>query len=57
MERALNDLAPLRLSHGLGGFDAVIAATIAGRGDTLLTFNVVHYSAVPGQALERPHPR
>ena len=37
--------------------EPVIAATIAGRGDTLLTFNVVHYSAVPGQALERPHPR
>jgi predicted nucleic acid-binding protein len=57
MDRALNHLAPLRMSRGLGLLDSVIAATVAGRGDTLLTFNVAHYSAVPGLALERPYMR
>lgn len=55
--RALSDFAALHLSHGLGLLDALIAATAVGRGDTLCTFNVKHYRAVPGLAFVQPYRR
>jgi len=57
MTRAVHDYAPLRLSHGLGGFDALIAATAVGRGAELLTFHARHFSAVPGLAFSAPYIR
>ena len=46
MNRALTDYAPFFLSHGLGGFDALIAATATGQGATLHTFNASNYSGI-----------
>src|SRR5437016_4000899 len=46
LEKALTDYAPLKMSHGIGGMDALIAATVVGRDDTLLTLNVRHFKAV-----------
>ena len=39
MNRTLTEYAPFFFSHGLGGFDALIAATATGQGATLYTFN------------------
>jgi len=55
--RALNDFSSLRLSTGLGLLDALIGATAVGYGATLCTFNVKHYRAIPGLALEQPYRR
>lgn len=52
---ALEDIAPLSLSHGLGGFDALIAATTLERGDTLLTHNIKHFRSVDGLNVEKPY--
>ena len=53
--RALADFAAYHLSHGLGLLDALIAACAVGRSATLCTFNVKHYAAVPGVAIEQPY--
>jgi predicted nucleic acid-binding protein len=57
LNRAWVDYAPLRLSHGLGVMDALIAATAIGRGDPLATFNVRHFRAVPGLTIVQPYTR
>jgi predicted nucleic acid-binding protein len=57
LRRALVDYAPLRLSHGLGLLDAVIAATAVGLDLSLVTFNVRHFGAVPGLTTEQPYTR
>ncbi len=57
MTRAVNEFAPLRLSHGLGGLDALIAATAIEIGAELLTFNTRHYAAVPGLVISTPFVR
>ena len=54
---ALADFATLRISHGLGLLDALIAATVVGRAGTLCTFNVKHYRMVPGLATAQPYAR
>lgn len=54
---ALANFATLRLSHGLGLLDALIAATVVGRAGTLCTFNVGHYRMVPGLATSQPYAR
>ena len=54
---ALANYATLRLSHGLGLLDALIAATVVGRAGTLCTFNVKHFSMVPGLATLQPYAR
>jgi predicted nucleic acid-binding protein len=56
-DRALDHLTQFRLSHGLGLLDALIAATAAGQGATLCTFNVKHYRAVPGLTWQTPYKR
>ncbi|SOD02190.1 hypothetical protein SAMN05216486_10294 [bacterium JGI 053] len=55
--RALADFSVLRLSHGLGLLDSLIAATAIGRGATLCSFNVKHYRAVRGLTLLTPYTR
>lgn len=50
-------LANLKLSHGLGSIDALIAATALEHGLPLYTFNVKHFGAVPGLQVIVPYPR
>ncbi len=57
MTRAVNEFAPLYISHGLGGFDVLIAATAISIGAELLTFNARHFSAVPGLTFSAPYVR
>ena len=57
MAHALTDLMPLRLAHGIGLLDTVIAATARGRKETLVTFNVRHYRHVPGLVTLQPYTR
>src|SRR4051812_117606 len=55
--RALADFATFHLSHGLGLLDSLIAACAVGRFGTLFTFNLKHYSAVPGLVVVKPYVR
>lgn len=55
MNRAADDYAPLHLSNGLGGFDALIAATAVEKNCVLLTFNTRHFAAVPGLIIQEPY--
>ncbi len=56
-QRGLEHLRDYKLSHSLGLIDALIAATAIGQGATLCTFNVKHFSAVPGLITEQPYSR
>lgn len=56
-QAALSYLSQFHLSHSLGLEDALIAATAIGQGATLCTFNVKHFSAVPGLVTEQPYSR
>jgi predicted nucleic acid-binding protein len=56
-QRGLEHLRDYKLSHSLGLIDALIAATAIGQGATLCTFNVKHFSAVPGLVTEQPYSR
>lgn len=56
-QRGLEHLRDYRLSHSLGLVDALIAATALGQGATLCTFNMKHFSAVPGLVTEQPYSR
>lgn len=53
--RALADFAKYHLSHRLGLIDALIGACVLGRGDTLCTFNVKHYSVIRGLNTTQPY--
>lgn len=55
LNRFLTDLAPLRLSHGLRGFDPLIATTALEQGETLYTFNRKHFQVVPGLVIATPY--
>jgi len=55
--RALSDFAAYHLSHGVGLLDSMIAACAIGLSATLCTFNVKHYPAIPGLAVEQPYSR
>ena len=55
--RASSDFAAYHLSHGLGLLDSLIAACAIGLSATLNTFNVKHYSAVPGLTFAQPYTR
>ncbi len=56
-QSALAFLAQFHFSHRLGLQDALIAATAIGQGATLCTFNVKHFSVVPGLVTEQPYSR
>jgi predicted nucleic acid-binding protein len=55
--RALSDFTTYHLSHGLGLLDSLIAACAVGQSATLGTFNVKHYSVVPGLVVAQPYTR
>jgi len=55
MSHALATFTPLRLAHGLGMIDALIAATAIEHGHVLATFNVRHFRAVPGLMTIQPY--
>ena len=57
MTRAFEEYAALRLSNGLGLLDSLIAATATGTGEVLATFNLSHFSAVPGLVTVQPYVR
>jgi len=57
LTRAFDEYAVLRLSHGLGLLDSLIAATATGAGEVLATFNVAHFDAVPELATAQPYLR
>jgi predicted nucleic acid-binding protein len=54
-QRAYQDFATYRLSHGLGLIDALIGATAVGCGETLATFNVKHYAVIAGLTTVQPY--
>jgi len=55
LQRALNEYLPLRLAHGIGLLDTVIAATATGAGLTLVTLNVRHFRHIPGLTILRAY--
>ncbi len=57
MLRALTEYAPLHLAYGVGGIDAVIAATASGGNHLLATFNVKHFGILPDVTTEQPYTR
>jgi predicted nucleic acid-binding protein len=57
LQRGLDELPPLRLSHRLGVLDALIAATALGLELPLATFNSRHFSSVPGLTIVKPYER
>ena len=57
LQRALSEYAPLRLSHGISAFDALVASTAVGRGLPILTFNRKHFEAIPGVITVQPYAR
>lgn len=52
---ALLHFATLRLSHGIGLLDCLIAACAVERSATLYSFNVRHFAAYPGLTVEKPY--
>jgi len=57
LEAGMKSLAPLVLSHGLGGFDLLIASVALELGATLYTFNHKHFGAVSGLTIIKPYTR
>jgi hypothetical protein len=57
LDRAAQDYGALRLSHGIGVFDMVIAVTALGHDEDLVTFNTRHFRAVPGLVTVQPYTR
>jgi predicted nucleic acid-binding protein len=51
-DRAIYLMERFTLSYGLRLGDALIAAAVDIRGDTLLTANAAHYRMIPGLALQ-----
>jgi predicted nucleic acid-binding protein len=57
LNRALSLYSPLKLAHGIGLNDCMIAATAVGAGLPLATFNIKHFRHVPGLMLVQPYVR
>ena len=57
MIRAHTVYQPLRLKHGIGLVDCLIAATATGMGEDLATFNRKHFGVVPGLVTAQPYVR
>lgn len=56
-DRALSEFSTYHLSHGLGLFDALIAACAVGLSARLCTFNEKHYRLVPSLVTAQPYKR
>ncbi len=54
---ALQHFTPLRLAHGVGMLDALIAVTALEQGRPLVTFNVRHFAHIPGLVTVQPYTR
>lgn len=57
MIQAAKDYGALRLSHGIGVLDMLIAVTAIFHGQDLVTFNLRHFRAVPGLTVFAPYTR
>jgi len=55
MSAALTIMTPLRLTHGLGMIDMLIAATAIGKGLPLVTCNIRYFRGVPGLVTSQPY--
>ena len=53
-DAAMRNFAVLKLSHGIGLLDCLIAACAVERSTVLYSFNVRHFAAYPGLTVERP---
>ena len=56
-ESALRGFGRLRLAHGVGLLDVLIAYTAIGRDAELLTFNDKHFRAIPELRVRQPYPK
>lgn len=56
-QNALADFTCFHLSHGLGLLDALIGSCAVGLAAELCTFNVKHYSVIPGLVTLQPYQR
>jgi len=56
-DRALAVFSDIKLAHGTGLVDMVIAQTAIGLGVPLLTFNAKHFAPIPELMIERPYER
>lgn len=54
-ERALNLYRSLRLSHGVGFLDCLIAATALEKNFVLATLNLKHFKPIAGLVVKRPY--
>jgi predicted nucleic acid-binding protein len=54
-QHALTALMPLRLAHGIGPLDVLIAATALEHSQPLITFNIRHFRVVPGLIVHVPY--
>ena len=52
---ALHHFSTLKLSHGIGVIDCLIAACAVERSVMLYSFNIRHFAAYPGLTVERPY--
>ena len=52
---ALAHFSMLKLSHGIGLLDCLIAACAIERSTLLYSFNIRHFAAYPGLTVERPY--
>jgi predicted nucleic acid-binding protein len=55
--RAVDYFRAFHLGHGLGVFDALIAAIVVTRGLTLCSFNEKHYRMIPDLQVVKPYTR
>ncbi|MBI4672268.1 MAG: type II toxin-antitoxin system VapC family toxin [Chloroflexi bacterium] len=54
-ERALNLYRALRLSHGVGFLDCLIAATALEKNFVVATLNLKHFKPIAGLQVKRPY--
>lgn len=57
MIHAYDNLLSLKLAHGIGLIDTLVAATALGHNLPLATFNVKHFRVVPGLQVVQPYVR
>jgi predicted nucleic acid-binding protein len=57
VRRAMTDYALVHLSHGIDVMDAITAALAVRHGLDVATFNVKHFSAIPGLTTIQPYVR